>query len=116
MKGTMTRRALLAGVSATALLAGMGPGEAALRRRRGVHHPPHRGPHEPIPPVRIHNYGRRAVPHWQVSFFQPFAPGDRPKGGFVEIERRGGVAIPSQQNQESRWQDGSTKGAAFSFI
>ncbi len=116
MKGTMTRRALLAGVSATALLAGMEPGEAALRRRGGIRHPPHPGPHEPLPTVRIHNYGHHPVPHWQVSFFQPFAPGDMPKGRFAEIERRGAAVIPSQQNQEPLWKDGSLKGAALSFI
>jgi hypothetical protein len=115
MNGTITRRALLAGVSAAALLAGMEPGDAALRRRGGVHHSPHPGPHETLPPVRIHNYGHHPVPHWQASFFQPFAPGDMPKGRFAEIERRG-VAIPSEQNQESLWKDGGTKGATFSFI
>ena len=116
MNGTMTRRALLAGVSAAALLAGMEPGEAALRRRRDLRLPLYHGPHEPLPTVRIHNYGHHPVPHWQVSFFQPFAPGDMPQGRFAEIERRRVAMIPSQQNQESLWKDGSLKGVAFSFI
>lgn len=115
MSDTMTRRALLAGVSAAALLADAAHGAAAPRGRRGLSLLRH-GPHEPTPTVRVHNYGRSPVAHAQVSFFQPLAPGDLPNGRVDEVRKRGSAVVLSQQNQESSWKGGGSKGAAFSFV
>jgi hypothetical protein len=90
----------LTGVSAAALLAGTAHSEAA-RRGRHIHSALHRGAHEPTPTIRVHNYGRHAVFHSHVSFFQPFAPGEVPGGAVEEVRRRYGVgATPAQQDQK----------------
>jgi hypothetical protein len=117
MNGTLTRRELLAGVSAAALLAGTARG-AAARRGRHAYSALHRGRHEPTPTIRVHNYGRHAVVHSHISFFQPFAPGEVPGGASAEVRRRYRVGVtPAQQDQKPLWsRGGSAKGMALSFI
>jgi hypothetical protein len=71
-----------------------------------------------IATVAVNNYGTAAVANPQMSFAQPFAPGDVPSGNFIQLRKSDGVTvIPSQQDQESTWlQDNSWKAVALSSV
>jgi hypothetical protein len=71
-----------------------------------------------IATVAVNNYGTVPVANPQMSFAQPFAPGDVPSGNFIQLRKSDGVTvIPSQQDQESTWlQDNSWKAVAISSV
>ncbi|HZU89661.1 MAG TPA: fibronectin type III domain-containing protein, partial [Stellaceae bacterium] len=66
----------------------------------------------------VNNYGTVPVANPQISFAQPFAPGDVPSACIIQLRKSDGVTvIPSQQDQESTWlQDGSWKTVAISSV
>jgi hypothetical protein len=73
-----------------------------------------------LAPFQVSNYGTATVPAGaQVTFAQPFAPGDVPSTSSIQIRAADGATVLGsfQQDQESTWlQDGSTKCAAISFL
>jgi hypothetical protein len=120
----LTRRALLGGASAVALLAGTGEAEAFLSARLarpGGLRAPITGAATArmIAIVRVSNYGPITVrPNAPVTFAQPFASGDVPSTSAIQLRTADGRRRLGwcQQDQESTWlQDGSTKVAAISF-
>jgi fibronectin type 3 domain-containing protein len=71
-----------------------------------------------IASFEVNNYGSSSVTNPQITFAQPFAPGDVPSGNHIQLRKSDGVTVvPAQQDQEATWlQDGSWKTVAISSI